>query len=80
MSPILRDVRNEIENLNLKTNRRMQAFDRFVKKLTTQLGHEPTDADLRALGRAGLMRLETNDAERNVAGKIARRMEQGSNA
>jgi len=74
MCPILIEIRDEILGLNLKTDRRIKAFEKLVQKLRLQLGHEPTDVDLQRMGRTGLMRLVTNDAERNVAGRIARRI------
>lgn len=74
MCPILVDVREEILGLDLKTDRRIRAFEALCGKIRDQLGHEPQDNDLRAMGRRGLMGLVTNDAERNVAGEIARRL------
>lgn len=75
MSPVLREVREQIHGLNLKTDRRLRGFEKLVEKITNHLGHDPTDADLQRLGRTGLMNLATNGAERDVAGKIARRFE-----
>ncbi|MDA1348221.1 MAG: hypothetical protein O3A47_05050 [Chloroflexi bacterium] len=55
----------------------MRAFEKLVDKITGHVGHRPTDEDLRRLGREGLMGLQTNKAERNVAGIMARRLEGG---
>ena len=76
MCPVLQDVRDQILGLHhLKTDRRIKGFNKLVEKITQHLGHVPTDDDLRALSRTGLMGLATNGAERDVAGKIARHFE-----
>ncbi len=76
LCPILVEVQEEIEsNPNIRTDRRMSGFNKLVQKITDELGRNPTDDDLRHMGRARLMELQTNNAERNVAGKIARIVE-----
>ena len=75
LCPILRVVRDEIEGLNLKTNRRMSAFNKLGAKLRAHLGRSPTDDDLHRMGPSGVKNLTTNDAEKDVATRIGRRLE-----
>ena len=76
---ILDELRSEIaaktEAGELSTDRRLNALNRLEGKVTEQVGHLPTDQDLHRLGRDGLMALQSNKAERNVAGAISRRLE-----
>ena len=75
LCPILQNVRDEVRgHIRTKqaTTKQMNAFNKIVQKIAHEVGGNPSDTDLRRLGRKNLLALSANADEEAAAEHITR--------